>query len=295
MSLGRIFGLSVPPSIGAAAAQGAVEGKIRCGAGAGLGAGESSHTGPEIDGLSGGVMDIGKVYDSIAKTYDGEYSDAKSLAENRLLSLMLRNGGLIQGSVLDVGCGTGFLLDIAHTHVPGYLGVDPSQGMVEIAREKHPLNNFAVASAEDLSSIEDESFDSVVSLFGPLNYSQDLPKSLSETFRALKPGGKFMHMFYAKRRSGKTYILGGSQDVEVSYYDKDELVAAFSEESLDIEFFDVFGMTGLLEAFRGRSSRLESMATVVGWLESYVFGKALPNSFQYLMVVGIKDLTHAKT
>jgi ubiquinone/menaquinone biosynthesis C-methylase UbiE len=231
-------------------------------------------------------MDVAGAYDEIARIYDDEYEDAKSLAENNILRRILKVGGFTKDRVLDLGCGTGLLMDLAPVSSDRYVGVDPSSGMLEVARSKYPEHTFVQSSAEHMQHLEDESFDNIVSLFGPINYAQSPDDITYETWRLLRSGGQFLHMIYSESRSGKNYILDGIDHYH-KFYTRAEAMSLFGVSG---EFKDVkiFGFTGILEKFRGISPRLEMLATLLGWVEICTVGVANPDLFQYLMVTGVK-------
>ena len=93
------------------------------------------------------------------------------------------------GRLLDVGCGTGFILNLAKRKGFDVHGVDPSLGMLEKARENYGLLNgeLQVASGEDLP-YQDESFD-VLLATGSLVHVSNLEPTAKEMVRVLKPGG----------------------------------------------------------------------------------------------------------
>ena len=66
-------------------------------------------------------------YDKIASKYDTLFRDETSLVENREVGQMLPP---LNGSILDIGCGTGLLTEIAEIDPQEYLGIDPSKGML---------------------------------------------------------------------------------------------------------------------------------------------------------------------
>ena len=77
------------------------------------------------------------VYDEVAWGYDEQYSRDEHLAENAALMEIIkaRLGG---GSVLDIGCGTGLLLDYLAIEPERYTGIDPSMQMLLRCAAKHP-------------------------------------------------------------------------------------------------------------------------------------------------------------
>ena len=94
--------------------------------------------------------------------------------------------------VLDVGCGTGYLLRQLAGYYPKAIelaGVDPAPTMVEVARSKasHDRLAFSLATAEHLP-YADDSFDLVVSTTSFDHWSDQLG-GLRECARVLEPGG----------------------------------------------------------------------------------------------------------
>ena len=96
--------------------------------------------------------------------------------------------------VADIACGTGYgarlLLNAGASSV---LGVDLDPGAVTYAREHYtqPGISFLVGSAEDLSMLESEQFDLVVS-FETIEHLQNVDRYLQEIRRILKPNGTFL-------------------------------------------------------------------------------------------------------
>jgi len=92
-------------------------------------------------------------------------------------------------SVLDVACGTGVLAREARlrTGPTGYVaGLDPSVGMLSVAKELCPSVDWRPGSAESMP-FSDASFDAVVSQFGLMFMDRD--RAIREMLRVLKPYG----------------------------------------------------------------------------------------------------------
>lgn len=99
-------------------------------------------------------------------------------------------------SILDVATGTGdFGLLAAHMLQPStIIGVDISEGMMEIAKQKaikQGLSDTIRFQKEDCMhlSFEDNFFDAVIAAFGIRNF-QDLEQGLREIYRVLRKGGQ---------------------------------------------------------------------------------------------------------
>jgi SAM-dependent methyltransferase len=80
--------------------------------------------------------DVAPVYDLVADSSEVARVEDEWLAAD--LGPMLDWHGLI----LDIGCGTGYLLDILDIDTERYIGIDISGGMIEEARTKHPRHQF---------------------------------------------------------------------------------------------------------------------------------------------------------
>jgi len=108
------------------------------------------------------------------------------------------------GRITDVACGTGDMLlfwkkeaDRASVVVGEYLGIDPSEGMLEVARKKLPECHFIQAYAQDLP-LMDETSDIVSITYGIRNVV-DRYEAIKEFYRVLKPGGILVILEFTKR------------------------------------------------------------------------------------------------
>src|SRR5688572_340753 len=80
--------------------------------------------------------------------------------------------------VLDAGCGSGMFSSIAIKTGAQLIGVDAAPGLLEVARQRNPHNNFL---EEDLESLPfaDESFH-VVAGFNSFQYASNFEAALRE-------------------------------------------------------------------------------------------------------------------
>jgi len=113
-------------------------------------------------------------------------------AQQAVLEVMEHHIPTRPNAVLDVGCGTGRLLQSIHERWPDadLMGIDPTPGMVERARQLTPSATFALGFAEALP-LSDASVDVVVSTFAFHHWS-DQGAGLREVARVLRPEGHFV-------------------------------------------------------------------------------------------------------
>ncbi|HUZ90114.1 MAG TPA: class I SAM-dependent methyltransferase [Candidatus Acidoferrales bacterium] len=94
--------------------------------------------------------------------------------------------------ILDVGCGTGYLLRRLGALLPAavqLVGIDPAPSMIEVARAESADErlSFSVGVAEHLPFL-DQTFDLVVSTTS-FDHWSDQQSGLSECARVMTPGG----------------------------------------------------------------------------------------------------------
>ncbi|TAK22308.1 MAG: class I SAM-dependent methyltransferase [Chloroflexota bacterium] len=101
-------------------------------------------------------------------------------------------------SVLDVGCGNGYVL--AHYARLGarVTGIDITRAGIDISRQRFELSglrgDFVVGSAEDLP-FPDATFDCVCSM-GVLHHIPRTQRAIDEIHRVTRQGGRLIVMFY---------------------------------------------------------------------------------------------------
>lgn len=139
---------------------------------------------------------IHQYYNNLAKTYDenrfensyGKYIDEQ---ERYFLNLFFKNKK--HSKVLDLGCGTGRLLNFA-TH-----GVDFSQEMLNIAQEKFPDKTLKIG---DISNIPfEENFDCIFCFHVIMHQSrQETDNFLNESRKKLNKDGILIFDYPIKAR-----------------------------------------------------------------------------------------------
>ena len=97
------------------------------------------------------------------------------------------------GDVLDVGCGTGAVVELLHERYPEarYTGLDLTPAMIDVAQAKGlPNCAFVVGDAEDLP-FGDASFDAVISS-NSFHHYPNPSAFFAGVARVLRPGGRLI-------------------------------------------------------------------------------------------------------
>jgi len=137
------------------------------------------------------------VYDRLSPQYDDRYSTDAYLKENAQLFNALTP--FLKGSLLDVGCGTGLLLEYFPTSPFMYLGIDPSQGMMNEFIRKFPSHAFRQKTFDAFEY--DGQFDTAIALFGSPSYIN--PDNYE---KLLACGNNYYFMFYKEGYFPDYYI-----------------------------------------------------------------------------------------
>ena len=139
-------------------------------------------------------------------------------------------------TLLEVGCGTGDYAFLLARRGFKVRGVDLSRGSIDAAGQKASVLgcrdvSFAVADAESLAEIGDDSVDGVVS-FSALRYVPDLQRALLAIRRVLKPGGAAVLDFPNRHcpwfRLLKTHF-GVERHIHDQHYSTREIVTPMRE------------------------------------------------------------------
>ena len=146
---------------------------------------------------------VKEVFNKVYNKYD-LMNDLMSLGvhrrwKRRLIHLM---NPFKSQNLIDVGCGTGDIAKLYSDSVNNkskILCVDPNIKMIEEGKRRlinYKNINWKICSAENLD-VDDETFDFYTISFGLRNTS-NINKTISEAYRVLKKGGKFLCLEFSK-------------------------------------------------------------------------------------------------
>lgn len=164
---------------------------------------------------------IVSMFDDIAPTYDkanrvmsmGVDKSWRKKACNLAFEYSQKNH---YDKILDVACGTGDMMDYwqkqadsLHIAVDEIVGVDPSVGMLDVAKKKFAHFSYHTAPATQIP-VGDSSCDILSITYGIRNVMQR-QKALVEFNRVLKPGGLIVILEFMKNE--KTSFFGRIRDL----------------------------------------------------------------------------------
>ena len=146
---------------------------------------------------------VQNVFNQVYDRYD-LMNDFMSLGIHRLWKKSLLNmmNPSSNQNLIDVACGTGDIAKLFVKHVnklSRITCVDPNKGMISKGKEKlskFKNINWIISPAEKIP-LSDNLFDFYTISFG-LRNTTNIDKALSEAYRVLKPGGRFLCLEFSK-------------------------------------------------------------------------------------------------
>ena len=155
---------------------------------------------------------VENVFNQVYNKYD-LMNDFMSMGVHRYWKKSLINmmNPRVSRKFIDVACGTGdigkLFLDTTNKEAE-ITCVDPNKGMISQGKQK--LSNYknikwVISPAEKLP-IKDNSFDYYTISFG-LRNTKNLYKALSEAYRVLKPGGRFLCLEFSKIQNSNLDLI----------------------------------------------------------------------------------------
>lgn len=134
---------------------------------------------------------IEKYYDDYGESYENERREGYFGFVNALEFDKIR-AAITDNEVLEVGCGTGLILERTQRLASSAIGIDLSDGMLMTARHKNLVVKKSNVTELDFP---DGSFDVVYS-FKVLPHVPDIKKAVKEITRVTKPNGRIFLEFY---------------------------------------------------------------------------------------------------
>ena len=148
-------------------------------------------------------------------------------------------------SVLEIGCSSGQNITTFKTHDSvQYTGVDPSIKAITAARQQYPKEKFFHTTADNLSILDNESFNLVyLSSFLYLCEIPLLSKIVSEVDRVLKNDGILVISDFYTSKHQISKIYAHNKQMKIYKFDYSKMFLGFPQYSLlekrlwDTEFY----------------------------------------------------------
>lgn len=181
-------------------------------------------------------------------------------------------------NIADIACGTGDMC-VLLSKIPNakVVGIDPSSGMLEVAKKRHLEIDFKLGYANNLP-LDNESIDLITISYGFRNVVEK-DEALEEFKRVLKPNGTLLVLEFFKREKGGIIgffrdfylkkilpIIGGILSKNKAayeylpnsiddFYSNDEFKDKLKEHNFDLKLFKTysFGVSSLFIASKNVS------------------------------------------
>lgn len=172
-------------------------------------------------------------WDSIAAEYDKKIVRGDFFRNKILDGALIRNIGEVKNkTLLDLGCGQGYLSEIITLTETKMVGIDISKTMIKIANKRYKKNevSFVVGNIEKKLPFEENIFDITVSNMVFMDI-ENPKKSIKEVVRVTKNGGAFilsiLHPLFTSgtiHKPIKDFILHKSPSFLMKDYKKEKKI-----------------------------------------------------------------------
>lgn len=152
-----------------------------------------------------------------------KYAQNSNWAKSILPFIISLKKELKNKSVIDIGCGTGDLLNVLidnNINIKSYIGVDKSSSMLKIAKRRFLNHNFICSDAQFVNTVVNNTFDIAISIMMyPLLSSKKALYSCNKSiYKCLSKNGLFIlivpHPCFDPylNKSSKTSYVGYTKD-----------------------------------------------------------------------------------
>jgi SAM-dependent methyltransferase len=147
-----------------------------------------------------------KIQGQIWGTRAKDWADVQERVAIPLYETVLQQTGVSQGTaVLDIGCGSGIFCEMAAQRGAQVSGLDASEYLLEIARERVPAGDFRTGEMEELPYAE-RAFD-VVTGFSSFQFAANPVTALQEASRVSRTGTVVIAVFGKPEESESTTYI----------------------------------------------------------------------------------------
>jgi len=157
-------------------------------------------------------LGIDNQYDEISEDYEKVfYNDVSADEDVQIAQLITRHN--LSGRILEIGCGSGMVTRNLILDPDNYVGVDPSEKMLNLFNSRETLKNLRTVHTDFESYADQKKFNFMFATYGAASYVR--PEFWTRINSMLERGGTFFLMFYADNYMPVTHIFS---QVELPYY-----------------------------------------------------------------------------
>ena len=180
--------------------------------------------------------EISKIYNQVADCYDKKYLEPIHKIEDTILSKILKSCISDKtNNILDIGCGTGHVVNLGEIKKEIYHGIDISEKSIHLARKKFPDHRFYISDVTNCN-LHIKS-DLLLCIYGQLNYL-----GLNQSIIIFK---KFLRNVFDSQFIAVLYSGNGHKDYD--YTKKYQTI--FSPSQIKSKFKNQMGLDVFLYGF----------------------------------------------
>lgn len=177
----------------------------------------------------------------------GHYNTLGNLDKDfRNLNLFRLSASLVNGhTVIDIGCGDGFFVAMLKKYGKEVIGIEPSDGMRELATKINPEVKVISGMAEDIDILVKNPVDSVTML-DVLEHIEDDGNQLKKVHSILKAEGEFIIVVPAHP------FLYGLRDMHMGHYrrySKKSITDLLNANGFAIKYIRYWNALGIMPYF----------------------------------------------
>ncbi|MBW7886801.1 MAG: methyltransferase domain-containing protein [Bacteroidetes bacterium] len=218
--------------------------------------------------------------------YDSKHSFVSSYGEEVVQLLNPEK----DETILDLGCGTGYLTNVIFEQGAKVTGLDVSQEMISAAREKYPHILFVAADARTFSF--PQPFDAVFSN-AAIHWMPEPEKVARNIYNALKPKGRFVAEFGGKDNVGGIFKAMRKTLADFGYKKNAEISVWFYPSVGEYaSILEACGFDVCYAAHFERQTKLEGDDGMKNWFAMFadLFFKDIPEEERKKIIEKIETL-----